>query len=963
MPIKCPNKSHPDWKALTDGLKSENPEWSDRAVEDRAYTAFFMNGSKIPDVATAMKGITAKPETVVQQAVKTLTPGLDAGRETLGGLRSLILPGSASPEHLKAAETLGSALGTMHRQQESARASLDPILTSFDKMGVNKEGTPFRDNVGFQVMSDISAGRPVRPQFKASADKMTALFDDRANRLEAAGVPIDEVRDNYFPGLWTKESRAAFSGAVHDAVQEGIIPDPMKQGPVPQDTNLNNASQEVKAWIRARTEKNLAEGKGTDSTTALSYVSKRPLKGQESFRKPKVFDDIMTAMEFGLRPVSNNPVDLAMLKLGEMDRSIMANTALRQWEGSGDVINVTNSGRPMRPDQAVGFNPDEWAKIDDKYGTIWTRGATGLPEKVGYRIARKPVADILNNYLSSSLYNNRYFGKAFKGYMFAASTLNQTQLGVLSAFHAGFTTADVNISGGANVIKDTYGILRGNRSVDDLARTAGRAAASTILNPMRGSQVLSEWRDPGSQNPRIKQIAKAAELAGMSFELETGLKTDWYDKMKREWYSDEKLKAAARSPIAFVELSAKPIMEWLVPRQKAGVFAELAGRIIEQNPGKSLEDLTPQFRQAAMRVDARLGQVGYDKLFMNNTVKSVVQGLVRAPGWTGGTIAEVGGAPVDMVRFLKEWHDTGKLPQDIPDRVAYTMSLAITVGVLNGALTYLFTGDHPHGMDFWAFRTGGKDEHGNPERFVLPTYAKDIFAYLQNPMKTLLAKTHPLISLTSDLIKNKDYYGTEIADPSDPFYKRVGERGLYALKQFIPFWMRGAGKAYQRGDTGAKLALPLIGVMPAPSDYLTTDAQKLIYQYQGENRKSGAVTKEERATIDKKKEIMRTYGQDKGAAMILQAEAVRDGVLTARQAEILDKHMGTDPTAWSFTRLPIDQKIEVMKLATPDETKMLLPLLLHTYANELNNNPKRAEKYYNEVTAMVEKYKASQQGG
>lgn len=53
-------------------------------------------------------------------------------------------------------------------------------------------------------------------------------------------------------------------------------------------------------------------------------------------------------------------------------------------------------------------------------------------------------------------------------------------------------------------------------------------------------------------------------------------------------------------------------------------------------------------------------------------------------------------------------------------------------------------------MDFLAFRTGNLDEKGKPERFVLPTYMKDLYSYSQKPGTTLLAR---------DMLTNADIMG------------------------------------------------------------------------------------------------------------------------------------------------------------------------------------------------------------
>jgi hypothetical protein len=377
------------------------------------------------------------------------------------------------------------------------------------------------------------------------------------------------------------------------------------------------------------------------------------------------------------------------------------------------------------------------------------------------------------------------------------------------------------------------------------------------------------------------------ELAGGGFKMETGLRTEQSVKAYRDWFSGHRVRAAARSPVAFTELLAKPIMDYLVPRQKAGVFAELAGRIIEQNPGKSLEELTPQFRQAWNRVDARLGQVKYDRLFVDNVAKNVVQGLVRAPGWTGGTIAEIGGAFPDTMKFFQEWKKTGKAPENIPDRVAYTASLLITMGSANALLTYLFTGTAPKGLDFFAFRTGHKDEQGNAERFLLPSYMKDLVAYARQPLTTLEHKTHPLLSVIDDVAQNRDYYGYEIFDPNANVAKQAAQTGKYVIKSFEPFWTRGVRKEQERGAGALRQALPLVGVMPAPG-YITrspmqNEISKLYQLRTGERTKP--------------------FGsQEKDAEK-----------KAARNKSTLDLYM--------FKRLPKSDKEQLRKKMSPEELK------------------------------------------
>lgn len=1004
--------------------------------------------------------------------VKQYTPGSGIVSGIKRGIQSLLFPSAMSPDHLRFAEKLGKHLGAMHRRAEVSRHATTGAERMFTKLGVDRDGVAPKDNPGIKFMSDMSQGADIAPKFKPVADLIQKLFGERLQKLQEVGAPIQTARENYFPGMWTKESRRAFNAAMDEATAKGTFG---------KGFDVNNSTPEQRAAIKARVDEFLDKGIGSDKDS-VSYLSRRPMKGTETFRKPKVFDDIMDAAEFGLRPISNNPIDLVRLKLAEMDRSIMANGWFQELKANWNL-------KIISPYEKA---PGGWVKVNDKYGTIYgkptvtvaehvdkavyeglvefadklgidhkramqfppgqgtralglsyqgqnlvrtkfatetsvlaheighqldhkydlwneitggekgnerksqiqkdlrviadmTGGRTGktrtklekiaqmveayvhAPERMakeaplvfskfdafiksrpelkgmadikpgieltkltgekyvglpimGYRIVPEAAGAIMNNYLSSSLYNSPHFGTLYKAWMGTANALNQSQLGWGSAFHAGFTTGEAQVSAGANVIKDVFGILRGNRNVKDLAASAGKSATASVRTAIVGNDVLNAWRDPnGRMTPKVAQVVKAAELAGGGFKMESGLRTMQSEKAYRDWYSGHRVRAAARSPIAALELAAKPIMDWLVPRQKAGVFAELAGRIIDQNPSKALEELTPEFRQAWNRIDARLGQVRYDRLFMNNVAKNVIQGAVRAPGWSGGTIAELGGGFKDAAGFISEWVRTGKLPENIPDRTAYLISLVLTVGAANAVLTYTLTGKQPQGMDYWAFRTGKKDESGRDERMMLPTYMKDVMAYWKSPGQTLLNKSHPLISMFSDLAKNRDYYGVEIRDKEAGALKQAGQAAGYVVKAFEPFWTRGARKESSREAGAARTALPFVGIMPAPPKINNTAAENLASELL--HRQFG-----DRTVI--REQFERTKARKEEAAKIKRGEdtvggAVSKGIITRQQSKSLQKQTRLPYLDYAVIRLSAKSAVDVYAEASTEERKRI----------------------------------------
>ena len=969
---------------------------------------------------------------------------VEAGDHIRLGVKRLLFPTGISAKHLTAAEIISSKVGRMNRAASMAVNVLKKDRRMFDKLGVNNEKIPLKNNTGVKFMSDMSVGRTMTPEMQKIADKATALFQNRIKRLAAAGAPMAKVRENYFPGMWK------------------------------------------------------------DKTAATAFLSKRPFKGGEQFRKEKVFQDIMDGIDAGLEPISNNPIDLVLLKLNEMDRSIMANETLRELEGRG-LIRFKSIFKEM---------PEGFNKIDDKYGTVfgpphvaveeyidqhlydgllkiaeslgikherkinagrgalgwamrgtkeivtqfateitvlaheishqldfkydlWDKivlqaeglGAKGKPTKaasqkqrglimkelralsdlkwegqpassshkayvrkkveqmahlleayihaperfrdvaptvyesfdkflrempelkaftavkpgltltrlenekglpgfplIGHRVATEAVADVLNNYLSRSMYNNPYFGLLWKGVMASANTLNQTQLGVFSGFHGGFTSFEVQISAGANVLKDIWGVSLGNRTGAQLAHTLGHWPKAMGSTARLGSKLLKEWDQPGTQGAKLAQIAEAAELAGANFKLEQGLRTEQTEKMIQDWYSEHKVRAVLRSPISLLELGAKPIMEWLVPRQKAGVFAELAGRIIEQNPGKPLSELRPLFRQAWNRVDARLGQVAYNRLFMNNTAKNIMQGLIRAPGWTGGTIAEVGGSIPDTVRFVKEWYTTGEAPKNIPDRVAYTLSLLLTTALANGLLTYAFTGEKPEGMDYWAFRDGGVDEYGKPTRFLLPTYMKDVYAWYKKPKHTAVAKIHPALSVELEIRRGTDYYGTQIANPEDNWFAQQVSDMKHRAKAFVPFWMRGTAKVIEReggwkeaAKSPLKTVAPLVGIMPATAAYTRTEAEKLMGEMGQARRPLGGSTQDEADYAKLRARTLRLLRLGKKYEEFPNDMKEALDKLPENKLELIEKEAETTWLSSRFNRRTVNEKIRVWKVMSPKE--------------------------------------------
>jgi hypothetical protein len=715
-------------------------------------------------------------------------------------------------------------------------------------------------------MQRMDTGQPQRTTgLQQVADAIKTMFDDKATAVQALGTgALETVRDNYFPHAWDRS---------------------------------DDARKEIN-----------------------SRLSKRPLEGSKGFSKARVFEDINAGIEAGFKLVDSNPINLVFLKMAEMDRYLNCHVALQAMEQS-DLVELIPAGEKM---------PDGFGDISGKYGLVTKRAhqdnASGEPgELKSYRyIAREDVAQVFNNYLSQNLYSNKYVGKPFSAYMKAANVLNQFQLGVFSAFHAGFTSMEAVISHAALGIK---ALTRGD--LQKAGEYFKHAPAAWYLNPKLGDKVIKAWMGDEASAKEMPQIVQWLEMAGARRIMDSRFQTDQTQKMFQAWSEGNKIGAAVRSIPAIVEQSARPILEWLVPRQKFGVFAEMANDWSQRNPNAGHEATRKAMQQIWNRVDSRLGQVVYDRLFVHNVAKNLTQAIIRAPGWTGGTILEVGGGFKDLVSYGKDIATKGK-QAELSDRAAYTLSLLVTTAIANAILTAAFTGEPPEDWkDLLAFRTGGKDEKGNPERFMLPTYMKDVYAYAQQPGTTLMHKAHPLLSLIGDLAHNKDYYGTEIRHQGDNPIFQLMQAGKFTAKAFIPFWIKGAAKEMERSGSIASMAAPLIGVMPAPADLNKTAAERLASQLVADRMPQGSKTE---AEFERSQLIQHLSGlarRDKAQAHQEVREALKDKKITMLQARHVFQNARLAPIMVAFKRLSFEEAERVYEVASDEEKKKLRLMLAH----------------------------------
>ncbi len=412
----------------------------------------------------------------------------------------------------------------------------------------------------------------------------------------------------------------------------------------------------------------------------------------------------------------------------------------------------------------------------------------------GHWWAPEQAATIVNHYLSPGL---RDKSGLYRGILSLGNLINQAQLG-FSAFHLGFTTFDVATS------KLALGIYQmGHGDILKGLANAAKTPLAPFTNVLRGDRMLKEWYNPGTQGALIGELVDAMMKAGGRAQMDAFYQTQITKKFLKALRAFNLPGALLRLPGTVLEQTARPIMEWVVPRQKMGVFADLAQYELEKL-GTDASD--PEVQAALARawdsVDNRLGQLVYDNLFWHKVIKDLALISVRSVGWNVGTIRELAGGLGDIPKTA-----TGK--SDFTPRTSYVIALPIVAGLIGAIAYYLWHGHAPHKLkDYYAV----PDSRGH--RWMFPTYMKDAIAYAHDPAGTMRGKIHPLASLVWEMLANKDFFDHPIRNPHHPLVKQVQELASYVLKQVEPIAYRDDRK-HHHADAREK-ALGFFGVKPAP---------------------------------------------------------------------------------------------------------------------------------------------------
>lgn len=562
---------------------------------------------------------------------------------------------------------------------------------------------------------------------------------------------------------------------------------------------------------------------------------------------------------------------------------------------------------------------------------------------LGEKWAPEPVARLLNNYLSPGL---RSSSGAWRAAMWAGNSLNQAQLG-MSGFHIGFTNLEAVIS--------KFGLGVEQAAKGDYAQAAKSMAQSPIAfftKTFRGHKLMKAWLDPKEMTPELAEMIDAVTAAGGRAQQDPTYQTNLWRNAGRALRSGNIVGAAWRSALAVWETPSIAIMKYIVPRQKLGVFEDMARYELDRmDPGATRDKRRELLGKVWDSVDNRLGQIVYDNLFWNKVAKDAAILTTRSVGWNLGSLREGLGGLSDTAKFVID-PMRGKKPE-FTRRMAYLVALPLVHAIYGAITQYMYTGKPPEELkDYYFPRTGQLDATGHEIRLSLPTYMKDIIHLSQEPGKTITNKLHPLISMAVDMLRNEDYYGTQIRNPDDPMVKQMIDELKYVGEQFVPFSLRGMQKERENPNaTTTDKLLPLLGVNRAPQYISLSSAEKLAEDLAAEKFPRGARTREEADRSLEKAKLLREERMGQPEAQSDMRADVESGKLHPTDIKAIMKRSKTAPLIYHVKQLSAEDAMRVWRTATQEERQEIRPLITGKLAKSKTLTPVQRIAFFKELGA------------
>jgi diguanylate cyclase (GGDEF)-like protein len=758
------------------------------------------------------------------------------------------------------------------------RTHLDKRVGELRKQGLEGQGlalAAYKDIIAFQRGGKEAVTDPVSRQAIDLGDRLLDRQYDDLRKQDPAGKYLPNLRENYWHQLWK---------------------DPVERV----------------------------------ASVFETIAGKRPLAGDKAFTRQRFYEDYEEGIKAGLEPASLNPMDAFMARYQSGEKLIASLRWRNELEQRGWL-------RKDDPDARI---PQGYSRVNDPT----FRGV----------LAPDLVARDLNNHLAQGLGQFQ----AWRSFRWFQNMMLSARLG-LSAFHAGMTTLD---SAASNLDLGWRYLAKGDlgssmKSFADAALAIPHTLQA-IAGKGKGASLLKQYLGEEASDPQMQAIFHFLDQGGARARMSSTEYNNDFTSAIRAYRQGDTAAATRKALPALIESTTRLIAHRLVPAQKMMARVMLAKFELERLAPKlgeeasdyagTVDALNPDvMRQIAAKVNAdvddRLGQFTYDNLFWHRTVRDALHTSVQSVGWNAGTLRLIFGSLSDVKGIAKPEEYLGPLGKAgtvtnermarMSNRLSYLITLNATVAIMGAMTQQLLTGKGPEEpKDYFFPKTGRTNPDGSPERVSFPSYVKDEWQFSRHPVETLKHKLHPTLSMMSEMLSNKDFYGNQIFNPEDPIPREVQQFLTYMAKSFLPYSVQGAAKNAKAGEGLAAKVAPFVGITPAPANVSRTAFQDYVAERYFDTLPQGARTAEMAERSDRFKEEL---------AKVKAGEVPDLNGLSPRQVKNLRTEAHQDVPAIRFARLPLNQKIKAWDMASEQERKQykLGPALLRSVRSALPNIP------------------------
>lgn len=409
-----------------------------------------------------------------------------------------------------------------------------------------------------------------------------------------------------------------------------------------------------------------------------------------------------------------------------------------------------------------------------------------------------------------------------------------------------------------------------------------------------------------------------------------------------EWRAGNPIGALGlRGLPAMNELILSPLFDTMIPNMKVSAFLkEWHQELIENQHKLQRGEISRDalLRRTVDSIENRFGEMNFDNLFWNRTFKSATQLLFRSVTWKLGNLRATGGAMLagiprtatDLVRSTQR----GEAPALDPN-LAWALGMAVWTSVL-GTLISKGVG-HVNPQSFKDLVYPIVDAVNNI-RVSLPTYFRDWIHLAHSPGGYLKSGESGEIGRIIDILQNRDFYGTEVRHPDDPWYQQAGD--VIGHLAPLPFSIQSYRSASQEGGSTAARDLGLLGFTKAPGYISQSNALQQALQFRRENIPQGTRTRQQADTSRLRLNLTRQVRAGRDVSDQVQ-RLLQQGKLTEQDLDRIGKQAQLSDLQSVVQPLRLDQAVQVYELATPQEREEIGDLLVTKISNALEKNPEQ----------------------